>query len=102
MIIKKFDELATTDLRKDILKIAEAGYEAISIAKLIGEELSIKSSILTIQGESYDLNNYKNIYVVAIGKGCSLIAERLESLIGAGRIKAGVAIDLKHKKLKKN
>jgi len=101
MIIKKFDELATTDLRKDILKIAEAGYEAISIAKLIGEELSIKSSILTIQGESYDLNNYKNIYVVAIGKGCSLIAERLESLIGAGRIKAGVAIDLKHKKLKK-
>ncbi len=101
MIIKKFDELATSDIRKDALSIIESGYESISIPRLIGEELSIKSGILSINNKKYNLDNYKNVFVVAIGKGSGLIAQELESLIGSNNIKAGVAIDLKHRKLKK-
>jgi glycerate-2-kinase len=101
MIIKNFDKLATSELRKDALTIAEAGYEAISIPVLIGKTLRLDSDVLKIQGNEYDLKKFKNIFIAAIGKGCGLIAEELENLIGAKNIKAGVAIDLKHRKLKK-
>jgi glycerate-2-kinase len=101
MIIKDFDKVATDDLRRDILQIVEAGYEAISIPTLIGKTLSLKAGRLKIQDKEYNLDKYKNIFVVAIGKGSGLIAEELENLIGASNIKAGIAIDLKHRKLKK-
>ena len=63
--------------------------------------MSLDSDVLKIQGNEYDLKKFKNIFIAAIGKGCGLIAEELENLIGAKNIKAGVAIDLKHRKLKK-
>ncbi len=101
MIIKNFDKLATSELRKDALSIAEAGYEAISIPVLIGKTLSLDSDVLKIQNNEYDLKKYKDIFVAAVGKGSGLIAEELEKLIGPKNIKAGVAIDLNHRKLKK-
>lgn len=101
MIIKQFDKLATTELRKDILAIAEAGYEAISIPNLIGKTLSFQNGILKIEQTNYDLKKYKRIYVAAIGKGSGLICQQLEELLGPQNITAGVAIDLKHRKLKK-
>lgn len=101
MIIKDFDSLASTDLRKDILTIAEAGYEAISIPTLIGKTLAYKNNVLEINNTKYELSQYKRIFVVAIGKGSGLICEQLELLLGPQLITAGVAIDLKHRKLKK-
>ena len=101
MIIKKLDKLATNKIRKDSLDIVEAGYESISIASLIGKDLSFEQNILSIEDKKYDFKKFKNIFVVAIGKGSGLIAQKLESLIGPETIKAGVAIDLKHRKLKK-
>jgi glycerate-2-kinase len=101
MIIKKFDELATNKIRKDALDIVEAGYESISIASLIGKDLSFEQNILSIEDKKYDFKKFKNIFVVAIGKGSGLIAQKLESLIGPESIRSGVAIDLKHRKLKK-
>ena len=101
MIIKNFDKLATNKIRKDALDIVEAGYESISIASLIGKDLSFEQNILSIEDKKYDFKKFKNIFVVAIGKGSGLIAQKLESLIGPETIKAGVAIDLKHRKLKK-
>lgn len=101
MIIKKLDKLATNKIRKDALDIVEAGYESISIASLIGKDLSFEQNILSIEDKKYDFKKFKNIFVVAIGKGSGLIAQKLESLIGPETIKAGVAIDLKHRKLKK-
>ena len=102
MIIKKLDKLTTNKIRKDALDIVEAGYESISIASLIGKDLSFEQNILSIEDKKYDFKKFKNIFVVAIGKGSGLIAQKLESLIGPENIKAGVAIDLKHRKLKKN
>jgi glycerate-2-kinase len=101
MIIKKLDKLATNKIRKDALDIVEAGYESISIASLIGKDLSFEQNILSIEDKKYDFKKFKNIFVVAIGKGSGLIAQKLESLIGPESIRSGVAIDLKHRKLKK-
>lgn len=101
MIIKDFKKLASSKIRSDALSIAEAGYEAISMPYLIGKTLSYTDGILKIQNQQYELGKYKNIYVAAIGKNSSLICEQLEELIGPSNIKAGVAIDLKHKKLNK-
>lgn len=101
MIIKNFDKLATNKIRKDALSIIEAGYESIIIASLIGKDLSFEQNILCIEDKKYDFKKFKNIFVVAIGKGSGLIAQKLESLVGPESIKAGVAIDLKHLKLKK-
>lgn len=101
MIIKEFNALATTNVRSDILTIAEAGYEAISIPHLIGKKLSLNQNTLTINNSAYDLDAYQNIYVVAVGKGSGLICEALEKLLTPSRITAGVAIDLKSRKLEK-
>lgn len=101
MIIKDFDKLATTDLRKDILAIAEAGYEAISIPTLIGKTLSYQNGVLEINKTKYDLKKFKRIYIAAVGKGSGMICEELENMLGPQTITAGVAIDLKHRKLKK-
>ena len=88
MIIKDIKKLQTTDLRKDILTIAEAGYEAISIPNLIGKTLSYKEGVLKINKSKFDVKKYKRVYVAAIGKGSGLICEQLESLLGVNTITA--------------
>ncbi len=101
MIIKQFNSLATTPIRKDILTIAEAGYEAISIPTLIGKKLHMEGSLLHINDYSCDIAKFKRIFVVAVGKGSGMICGGLEQLLGANTIHSGVAIDIKHRKLGK-
>lgn len=101
MIIKNYEKLATSQIRADALKIAEAGYESISIDKIIGSTPRYSNNNLIVGGSKYNLTKYKNIYVIALGKGTGLICETLENMIGAKNIAGGVAIDIKHRKLKK-
>lgn len=101
MIIREFNSLASNDIRKDSLAIAEAGYEAISIPHLIGEKLQLNDSVLTINHSAYNLRDYKKIYVAAIGKGSGLLCESLEKLLTPGLIAGGVAIDLTSRTLSK-
>lgn len=101
MVIKNFEKLAKTPLRKDALEIVEAGYNAIAIESIFQRNISIQDEILTIAGKKFKLSNYKDIYVVGVGKGSALAAKQIERILGAQRIKSGLVIDITRRRLKK-
>ena len=102
MVIKNFDQLAKTALRKKALQIAEAGYESIRVDKLIPSNIKLDGDALNISSSEYDLKQYDKIYIAGIGKGSALATYELEKILG-DRIVDGHVIDIqkgKHKIIK--
>jgi len=93
-IIKNFDELAVTPARTSLLSIAEAGYTAIETPQVIRNAVSLSGDTLSIQGASYNLNEYEHVYVLGVGKCAHDSAVELESILGE-RIAEGVVIDVR-------
>ncbi|MCA9389986.1 DUF4147 domain-containing protein [candidate division WWE3 bacterium] len=91
MIIKNFDSLAKTPLRKDALTIVEAGFEAIQTDHVIEQNISLSGSTLSILEQTYDLDNYENIYVIAFGKSSYQAAQSINAILG-DKITKGYAI----------
>lgn len=94
MKIKNFSKLAVSKERKDALKIAEAGLEAIDTRKIILNKVKLQKNSLVINKKVFSLKDTKNIYVVAIGKCAGESALALEKVLGK-KIKAGIALDVK-------
>ena len=94
MKIKNFSKLAVTKERKDALKIAEAGLEAINTQKVILNKIKLQKNSLVIDKKTFSLKSIKSIYVVAIGKCAGEAALALEKILGK-KIKAGIALDVK-------
>ncbi|MEK7634459.1 MAG: DUF4147 domain-containing protein [Patescibacteria group bacterium] len=107
MIITNFQNLAKNNLRKKALEIAEAGYEAIEIKKVVLNKIKIENNILkiikipTIPRDSiyseieFDLNNFKRIFIVGIGKGSALASATLAEILG-NKLSGGIALDIKN------
>lgn len=91
--IKNFDELATTENRKNALKIVEAGLDAINTEEVIKNKIKLENDILSINGENFDLNKFKKIKVVGFGKSSCDGALVLEEILGS-KIKEGAVIGL--------
>lgn len=91
--IKNFDELATTPNRKNALRIVEAGFDAINTEEVIKSKVKLQNNILTINHEHFDLNNFKNIYVIGFGKSSCDAALALEGILGS-KITRGAVIGL--------
>ncbi len=102
-MIKNYEQLNTTDFRKKILDVINTGLKQLDTRKVIQKQISLKGNLLTIksekeENEKYDLKDFSNLFVVAIGKGSLDAAERLEKILGS-KIKKGIALDTKKKKL---
>ena len=78
--IENFEALATNDLRRDALSIAEAGYTAINIGDALKRKLFIKQEELRVDGKSYNLAG-RNVFFVGIGKCAFVAAEAIEKLL---------------------
>ena len=103
-MIKNYKQLNTTNARKNILDIASAGLELLNIQKVIERQISLNKDILNIKSEKgenreYNLSNFSNIFVIAIGKGSSGAAEQIEKIMGS-KISKGIALDIEKKNLK--
>ncbi len=103
-MIKNYKQLNITSIRKKALDIINAGLESLDIQKVIKGQVSLNKDILNIKSEKgesreYNLNNFSNIFVVAIGKGSSDAADEIEKIIG-NKITKGIALDIKKKNLK--
>ncbi len=110
MIITNFQNLAKNDLRKKALEIAEAGYEAIDIEKAVRDRIKIENNFLkviktpTILKDSVhseaeiNLNNFKRIFIVGIGKGSALASAKLTEILG-NRLTGGIVLDREIPKL---
>jgi glycerate-2-kinase len=92
--IKNFDVLAITPARSTLLTLAEAGFQAIQTPEVIRTAVSLSGTTLTIQGTSYDLEEYEHLYVLGVGKCAVDAAVELEAILG-NRITDGVIIDVR-------
>jgi glycerate 2-kinase len=94
MKIKNFDELATTDARKALLTIAEAGYEAIDTNTVLEKIIKLDGTMLTLADQVIDLAKVEKVIFVGIGKCASEAGQVAERVLG-DRITAGVVVDIK-------
>ena len=100
MKIKNFRKLAVSEERKKLLKIIEAGLEAIDTKKAISNAVKIEKGKLLIYNHAFSLKNAEKIVVVGIGK-CSLEAAAvLEKKLGK-RLTGGIVLDVHEGELKK-
>src|SRR3990167_3637686 len=101
MNIKNFKNLSTTLLRRKALEIAEAGYKAIEIEKVIkerivlsGETLKISHTHFTNSEIELNLSEFKRIFIIGIGKRSALASIALAGILG-GRLSGGIVLDVK-------
>lgn len=88
-IIKNLEQLiqngrsqADRKARELALKSLEIAIKAVDPRKLITSKLVLKNSLLKVGGYTFDLNQFRNIYVIGGGKASGLMAEALEALLG--------------------
>lgn len=105
MHITNTKELAKTPLRKKALKIVEAGYAAIEITTAIKKRMTLKKGILEIAfpdkktgNVKIDLDDYKRVFLIGIGKGSALASISLAQILGK-RLTRGIAIDVERPSL---
>jgi len=98
-MITNLKNLARNPLRRKALLIAEAGYEAIKIERVIPQKIKLKNNILNIatiddsKNINLDLNNYKGVYIIGVGKGSALAYASLAKILGK-RLTSGIALDV--------
>jgi len=101
-MIINFQDLAKDPLRKKALLIVEAGYEAIDIEKVVRKKIKLQNNKLSILGalthQNIDLDNYKRIFLVGIGKGSALACVSLAKILGK-RLFGGIALDIQKVKI---
>lgn len=107
MNIINFKNLAKNLLRQKALLIAEAGYEAIDIAKVVNGRITIKDNALKIAAASgrskkssigINLNNFERVFLVGIGKGSAMASATLAKIL-ARRLTNGIALDVQKPEL---
>lgn len=101
MIIKNFSRLAANDVRRDALLIAEAGYESIEISKLFQNTCNMQAEKLCIGNKQFNLNLYKHIYIIGLGKGAAKATKTILKTIPNKRIRSGAVVDIKKQRLGK-
>ena len=94
MKIQNFDELATTDARRALLTIAEAGYGAIDTNAVLEKAMRLDGNTLSLAGQDIDLATIGKIVFIAIGK-CAVEAGTFAERVLGDRIAAGVLVDVK-------
>lgn len=94
MIIKNFEQLATTEGRKIALQILEAGLEAINTKKAIENAVHIKDQKIFINNkEIADLPSGK-VVLVGIGKCAIDGISALNNLLGE-KVSSGIVVDIR-------
>ena len=69
--------------RRLALSSFESAVNAVDPKQIIKSKLSLKNSTLHINGYSFDLKKFRNIYVIGGGKASGSMAEALEQVLGS-------------------
>lgn len=104
-MITNIRELSRTPLRKKALLIADAGYEAINIEKIMPRRVKINGNVLVVEYISpweektiyeeikLNLEDFENIFIAGIGKGSALASLALARILGK-KFKKGISLDI--------
>jgi len=87
MIIQNFNELATSDKKKDCLEILEAGLQAANPENIIPKYVTPNE--IKIGDNTIKIEKYSNIYSVAFGKAGDSMTRALNAIIP---IKSGIVV----------
>ncbi|MEM2419818.1 MAG: glycerate kinase [Candidatus Bathyarchaeia archaeon] len=87
-LIQNGETQADRRARELALKSLETAVKAVDPKRLILSKLALKGSILKVNGYTFDLNQFKNVYVIGGGKASGSMAEVLETILG-DRIREG-------------
>lgn len=87
--------------RKDIFSILECTLNGLDPCHIIKKSVKLKNSFLSINNKKFNLNNFKNIYIVGAGKAAYRMALALELILGS-RIAEGHINILSNERLLKN
>ena len=87
MIIQNFEELATTDKKKECLEILESGLRAANPENIISKYVTPEK--IKINGKTIDITKYSNIYSVAFGKAGDSMTRALNAIIP---VKSGIIV----------
>ena len=93
MKIHNFDALATTDARRALLTIAEAGYEAIDTEAVLQKAMRIEGDWLFLADQRIDLASVEKLVFIAIGK-CAAAAGVVAERVLHDHITRGVVLDV--------
>ena len=95
MIIQNFEDLATSEKKRECLEILEAGLKAADPENIIPKFVTPEE--IKIQGQILKLSSFSNIYTVAFGKAGDSMTRALNEIIP---IKSGVIVIPKGSKSK--
>ena len=87
MIIQNFEELATTDKKKECLEILESGLRAANPENIISKYVTPEK--IKINGKTIDITKYSSIYSVAFGKAGDSMTRALNAIIP---VKSGIIV----------
>ncbi len=87
MIIQNFDDLATTDKKKQCLEILDAGLQAADPKNIISNYVTPNE--IKINGKSFNLEKYSSIYSIAFGKAGDSMTRALNAIVP---IKSGIIV----------
>jgi glycerate 2-kinase len=95
-MIKNFEQLATSPLRRQALIIAESGYAAINTKNAVENNFLFdnKTQLLNVYGQIFDLSRFKRIICVGFGKAALEAVATIQNTL-KDRISCGYVIDLK-------
>ncbi len=91
--IKNVEELASNPNRKIVVDLIETAYASIAPDQVFKTDFSFADNILTIKGQTFDLNNFERVFLVGFGKGSSGICKILEEKLG-DKLTEGYDIDV--------
>src|SRR3989344_5407036 len=86
-----FEELATSSLRKKLLRWADEGIRAALPEQFMGREIRLENGNLYVKNRYVPIKN-KRIFVVGAGKASAAMAVELEKILGEGHIHAGIVL----------
>jgi len=96
-LIKNFNSLATSSLRKVCLEIIEEGLDSIQPEKIVQKNISIINSVLKIQNTQLNLKDFNRIFLLGFGKGSAGISKHIEKMLGNFLTK-GYVVDVEQEK----
>lgn len=95
-IIKNFNSLATSALRRQSLEIVEAGFESINTTKAVERNFvyNPKTQDLKVLKQKFNLREYKKIVCVGFGKAALEAVTAIQNVL-KDKISCGYVLDLK-------
>src|SRR4030065_796697 len=95
MIIQNYEDLATSERKRECLDILEAGLKAADPENIIPKFVTPEE--IKINGKIINLSKFSSIYTVAFGKAGDSMTRALNAIIP---IKSGIVVILKGSKSK--